>query len=92
MTGEVQEQDKDSGLVERSWVRTTRRRGELTERTLEGEQVTARFLDRHGHSRDAAGTVRRNDAGELVIESWAEGARRETAVPRDASVDVIGRR
>lgn len=43
MTGEVKPQDRDSGLVERRWVRTSRRGGETTERTLEGEAVTARF-------------------------------------------------
>jgi hypothetical protein len=90
MTGEMTPKDKDSGLVTRSWVRTHGKRGELTERTLEGEQVEATFLDRQGHMKHAAGPVRRNDAGELVVENWADGVRSETAVPRDANVDVKG--
>ena len=89
--GEVQPQDAESGLVERSWVRTGRKRGTLTERTLEGEEVTARFLDRHGGLRHAAGTVIRNEAGELAVESWADGVRQETAIRRDADVDVTPR-
>jgi len=80
MTGDVQPQDKDSGLVERSWVRTHGKRGRLTERTLEGEHVEATFLDHHGHLQHAAGPVRRSDAGELVIESWADGVRSQTPV------------
>lgn len=91
MTGEVKPQDKDSGLVQREWVRTSRRSGKVTERTLEGEEVSARFLDQHGQLRQAAGTVRRNDAGELVIETWAEGARKQTLVGRDANVEVLRR-
>lgn len=79
MTGEVKPQDERSGLVERRWVRISRRRGELTERTLEGEEVTARFLDDHASPHRIVGRVIRNAAGEL-------------AVPRDASVDVAGRR
>ena len=89
--GEVKEQDKHSGLVERSWHHRSRRHGVLAERTLEGKEVTATFLDRHGHLQQAAGTVRRNEAGELVIESWADGVRMETAVTRDASVDRLCR-
>lgn len=84
----VQPQDRDSGLVERSWVRTSRRRGELTERTLEGEEVTASFLDRSGRLQNVAGKVTRNETGELVIESWSDGVRQETAVTREASVDL----
>jgi hypothetical protein len=91
MTGEVQPQDKESGLVEREWQRVGSRSGVLTERTLEGEGVKAAWLDGHGQVRRAAGTVIRNEAGELVIENWADGIRRETAVSRDANVDVIGR-
>lgn len=91
MTGEVKPQDRDSGLVERSWVRTSRRGGKTRERTLEGEEVAARFLDRHGQLQRAAGKVTRNDAGELVIESWADGERQETPVTREANVDVKGR-
>jgi uncharacterized protein YycO len=92
MTGEVQPQDKDSGLVERSWVRTHRKGGQLTERTREGQEVEATFQNRHGHVQHAAGTVRRSDAGELVVESWADGVRTQTPVTRDANVDVIGRK
>jgi hypothetical protein len=92
MTQEAQPQDQDSGLVERAWVRTSRRAGQLTERTREGETVAAAWIDRQGHLRRAAGTVIRNGSGELVIESWAEGVRKETAVPRDANVDIKRRR
>jgi hypothetical protein len=91
MTGEVRPQDKDSGLVEREWERVSRKAGVPTERTLEGEDVKAAWLDRQGEVRRAAGKVIRNDAGELVIESWADSIRRESAVTRDANVDVIGR-
>ncbi len=79
----VQPQDQDSGLVERQWRRTSGRGGKLTERTLEGEPVRAAWLDR-GIVKRAAGIVRRNDAGELVIKG-DDGS--ETAVPRDANVD-----
>jgi len=91
MTGEVKPQDRDSGLVERSWVRTSRRGGRVTECTLEGEEVSSRFIDRHGQLLKAEGRVIRNAEGELVIESWADGVRRETAVSRDANVEVKGR-
>lgn len=87
----IRPQDRDSGLVERSWVRRSRRRGELTEEPLIGEQVEATFLDRAGHLQHASGTVRRNDAGGLVLESWAEGVRRQTFVTRDANVNVLSR-
>ena len=87
--GEVQPQDKDSGLVERSWVRTSKRGGVLTERPRTGQHVEATFIGTHGHFQQVAGTVTRNDAGTLVVESWADGIRRETAVPLDAQVDVI---
>jgi hypothetical protein len=73
MTGDVKPQDKGSGLVER---------------TLEGDHVEATYPDRHGHRRHAAGTVRCDDAGELV----ADGVRSQTPVTRDANVDVIGRK
>ncbi len=89
---DVQPQDRDSGLVARSWVRRSARRGELTEKALIGEQVEAAFLDGHGHLQHAAGTVRRNDSGELVVESWADGVRRETFVTRDANVNVLSRK
>ncbi len=92
---DVQPQDKDSGLVWREVVRerTPRGlgRGVLTEETLEGKQVEATFLDKLGRVQHAAGTVRRNDAGELVVESWADGARSQTPVTRDANVEVIRR-
>jgi hypothetical protein len=93
--GEVKEQDKDSGLVWREVVRqrTPRGlgRGVLTEETLEGKQVKAAFLDRLGHVQHAAGIVRRNDAGELVVESCADGVPSQTFVTRDANVDVLSR-
>ena len=31
--------------------------------------------------------VRRDAAGELVVESWADGRRIQTRIPRDANVD-----
>jgi hypothetical protein len=74
VTGEVQPQDENSGLVERTWTRRSKRRGELTERTREGEHVEATFLDRHGGLSNAAGTVTRKPEGRLV--------------PRDANVDA----
>ena len=89
--GEVKEQDDRSGLVEREWVRRTKRRGELTERTLEGEQVEATFLDPQGGMHHAVGRVRRNEAGELTVESWTDGIRQQTPVPRDATVTVKDR-
>ena len=92
MTGEVKPQDERSGLVEREWVRRSERHGELTERTLEGREVDATWLDRQGHVRRASGTVVRSDTGELAIESWADGIRSQTPVTRDANVDVLPRR
>ena len=96
MSDERHPQDADSGLVERTWTRTVGRngkpgrRGVTAEEPLTGREVTAAWIDPHtGELRRAAGAVRRNDAGTLVIESWADGARRETEVPRDASVDVV---
>ena len=91
MTGEVQPQDQDSGLVEREWKRVGRRAGVLTERTLEGKDVKAAWLDGQGQVQRAAGKVIRNEAGQLAIETWADGIRRETTVTRDANVDRIGR-
>ena len=88
MSNEVQPQDENSALVERSWQRKNRRAGVLTERTLEGEEVKAAWLDRLGHLQRAVGKVVRNAEGELVVESWADSARQEAAVPRDANVDV----
>jgi hypothetical protein len=85
--GELKPEDEASGLVERSWVRTSRKGGILTERTLEGDWVAVRFFDRDGSICQAEGTVCRDEAGTLVVESWADGVRRQTAVPRDASVD-----
>jgi hypothetical protein len=93
---DVQPQDKDSGLVWREVVRqrTPRGlgRGVLTEETLEGKQVEARFINDQGHFQRVVGTVRRNDADELVVESRADGARRQTFVTRDANVDVLSRK
>jgi len=83
----VEPQDKDSGLVEREWRRTSRRGGKLTERTLEGEPVRAAWLDRDIVNR-AAGIVRRNDAGELVVRGDDDT---ETPVPRVANVDRMDR-
>jgi hypothetical protein len=61
------------------------------ERTREGQEVEATFQDRHGHVQHAAGTVRRSDAGELVVESWAGAVRTHTPVTRDAKVTAKGR-
>jgi hypothetical protein len=96
MTDDAQQQDHDSGLVNRTWTRTVGKngkpgkRGVITEEPLTGKGVTASWIDpQAGGVHRAAGTVCRNDAGRLVIESWAEGVRRETEVPRDASVDIV---
>lgn len=91
--GEVKPQDEASGLVERSWVRQhpKDKAGVLTQQTLEGQPVEATWQDRQGHVQHAAGTVVRTDAGELAIESWADGERRQTPVTRDANVNVIRR-
>jgi hypothetical protein len=93
---DVQPQDKDSGLVWREVVRqrTPRGlgRGVLTEKTMEGEQVEAKFFDKCGHVQHVIGEVLRNASGELVVESWAEGIRKETFVTRDANVDVLNRK
>lgn len=91
MAGQLEPQDGASGLVERRWERKSSWAGALTERTLEGEHVEATFVDRHGHVQHAAGIVRRNHAGELVVESWAENVRKQTPVTRDANVDVRAR-
>lgn len=85
----AQPQDERSALVEREWTRTVgRRRGKLAERPMIGQEVTATFAsppgDLFGAVRRVSGTVRRNDASELVIRS-DDGA--ETPVPRDANVD-----
>ena len=99
MTDDIQPQDHDSALVDRTWTRAVGKNGKparhglMTEEPLTGKEVTASWIDPlAGGVRHVAGTVRRNDAGRLVIESWAEGVRRETEVPRDASVDIIGHR
>jgi hypothetical protein len=91
--GEVKPQDETSGLVARSWVRRhpKDKAGVLTQRTLEGQPVEATWQDRQGHVQRVAGTVVRTDAGELAIESWADGERRQTPVIRDANVDVMQR-
>ena len=65
----------------------------MTEEALTGKEVNAAWLD--PKTRDiqrVTGTVSRNGAGRLVIESWAEGVRQETEVPRDANIDIVGRR
>jgi hypothetical protein len=89
--GEVQPQDEASGLVERRWQRTSRKGGTLTEETLEGQHVKAEWQDRQGHVQRATGKVIRNAAGDLAIESWADGVRQEATVTRHANVDVIAR-
>jgi hypothetical protein len=88
MSNEVKPQDEKSGLVERKWQRNNRRAGVLTERTLEGENVKAAWLNQQGHLQRAAGKVIRSESGELVVESRADGVRQETPVGRDANVDV----
>jgi hypothetical protein len=50
--------------------------------------VKAAWLDQQGHVQRAAGTVVRTAVGDLAVESWADGVRQETAVSRDANVDV----
>ena len=43
------------------------------------------------HERSGLGRrswVRRNDAGELVIDSWAEGVQKYASVTRDADVNA----
>lgn len=97
--GDVQPQDEDSGLVRSEWVKRVRPdgkrlrkpAGDLRRWTLEGEQVEATWLDRHGGPHRVAGTVNRNAASELVVVSEADGMRQETPVPRDANVDVLPR-
>lgn len=92
--GDMKPQDENSGLVNRAWQRLVGksgkpdRRGVMTETTLEGEQVEAQWLDEQGQLQHEAGTVVRNGAGDLAIESWADGIRRERTVPRDANVSV----
>jgi len=88
----VRPQDHDSGLVERIWEPTGRCTDVLTERPLEGAQVNAAWIDRHGLKQQAAGTVIRDAAGNLVVEGWADKVWQETAVPRDSMVVVKGRR
>lgn len=88
---ETKPDDSGSGLVERSWVRTSRHGGVITECPLEGEEVKAAWLDAESGVRHAVGKVIRNPAGKLVVESWADGVRREDAVPRDANVDRVRR-
>lgn len=85
--------DAESGLVAREWVRTTRKAGRLTETPLEGSQVAAAFLDpKGGDLVRVAGTVVRDDDGQLVVRTWSERSGRvETRVPRDASVTVTGK-
>ena len=99
MTDGIEDQDHGSGLVNRSWRRIVGkdgkpgRKGVLTEEPLTGKEVTASWLDPQSAAvLHARGTVRRNAAGRLVIESWADGVRQESEVPRDANVDAISRR
>jgi hypothetical protein len=90
VTNELQPQDQSSGLVERSWQRKNRG-GVSTERTMEGQHVKAAWLDETGQVQRAAGQVVRNEDGQLVLESFADGVRSESAVPRDANVDLTRR-
>jgi hypothetical protein len=91
MTNDAHPADENSGLVEWTWQRRSKQGGTLTTRTLEGEPVEATFLAPRGGLQSVTGTVTRNDAGELVVESWADGVRSQTAVPRDANVMVKSR-
>ena len=81
----MQPQDKDSGLVKREWRRTHPVGGVFTERTLEGEKVTATFPntpgDLFGGLRRVAGTVCRNDAGELVVEAGPRASAKKPPSP-----------
>jgi hypothetical protein len=91
--GDVQEQDRDSGLVTWTSLRPAPgKRAVTTGETLEGEEVKATWMDRHGHVQHSTGEVVRTDRGELAIESWADGVRRQDTVTRDANVDVLPRR
>lgn len=90
MADDAPPSDDESALVERTWVRRSKRGGELTERPMTGREVEATFLDDHGGLHRVSGSVRRNEAGELVVESWADGVRSETTVSRDASVTIRG--
>ena len=84
--GEIKPQDAGSGLVERSWVRTSRKAGVATERTLEGEHVEAAWVDREGQLRRIAGIdahgahhrpTRRGGVGASVTrEGGSRGPRR----------------
>jgi hypothetical protein len=91
MTDDLRPSDENSALVERSWVRRTKRGGELTERPMTGQEVEATFLDPHGGLHHVAGTVARGATGGLVVRSWADRMLKETAVPRDASVSRVRR-
>lgn len=89
--GQYAFRDAESGLIAREWVRTSRRRGTVTETPLEGKEVAAAFIDPNsGELVRVAGTVARNDDdGQLVVRSWTDHTgRTETRVPRDASVTV----
>jgi hypothetical protein len=84
--------DAESGLVAREWVRTTAKSGRMTETSLEGSEVTAAFIEPEvGGLVKVAGTVVRDDDGQLVIRTWSERmGRTETPVPRDANVTFKG--
>ena len=66
----------------------SRRPGRLTGRSLEGREVNAVWISRQGIQR-VEGKVKRNEAGELIIESWVEGVTRHIAVPREACLEVL---
>jgi hypothetical protein len=88
MTNEVKPQDQDSALVERKWQRKNRRAGVFTDRTLEGDEVKAAWLDQQGHLQRAAGKVTRSESGDLVVESWADGVRQDKSPPLCA-LDIL---
>ena len=50
--------------------------------------MKAAWLDQKGQLQRAAGKVMRSESGELVVENWVDSVRQESAVPRDANVDV----
>jgi hypothetical protein len=84
--------DTDSGLVYRLWTRLSRKKTQLTEESLEGQDVRAAFLDEGGGVVRVEGTVARDAEGRLVVKSWVEhvgGKPTETRVPRDSIVYVI---
>lgn len=82
-------ESRTARLTARIWQQGRKNRHD--QRAIGGEEASARFIDRHGDLQRAAGRVIRNEAGELVIESWSDGGRQETAVTRDANVERTDR-